>query len=180
MFRTGLVRHLPAAWQPKIHQLVRPIADGMRVAHAIPGIWDYIRKDERIDASLSLFSATSFDVVRSLPAQYSVVLANGTSQLLSRKILIDIYKRDLPVHPEGHHAWFVKSFHLLPGRSYDITITYDWVKHACFALDGVALPPDDHWLGDCHGLGRYAIHAVLSDGSGNQLEHLFIVQDLKS
>jgi hypothetical protein len=153
--------------------------DLKRIVRAVPGICDYIRKPDRVDCSLSLFAAASFDVTRSLLAEYSLDLANGTSQPLSCKILIEIYKCDRPVHPEGHYARFEKSLHLLPGKSCKIRLTYDWLKLAWFILDGVALPPDDLWRGYCNAPGRYAVQAVLFDGSGNQFENLCVIQELK-
>jgi hypothetical protein len=153
--------------------------DVRRIVHAIPIMCNDVCKQERIDCSISLFSAASFDALRSLPTEYSLVLANSTSQPLLRKILIDIYKRDRPVHPEGHYAWFARSFRLPPGKSCEIKLTYDWLGHARFILDGLALSPDGFWRGECNALGRYEVHAVLFDGGGNRSEDLFIVQDLK-
>jgi hypothetical protein len=153
--------------------------DARRIVRAIPVTWNDVREQERIDCSISLFSAASFDALRSLPAEYSLVLANSASQPLLRKILIDIYKRNCPIHPEGHFAWFDRSFLLPPGKSCEIKLTYDWLEHARFVLDGVALPPDSFWRGDCNAPGRYVVHAVLFDGGGNRSEDLFIVQGLK-
>jgi hypothetical protein len=153
--------------------------DARRIVRAIPIMWNNVRNRECIDCSISLFSAASFDVLRSVPAEYSLVLANSTSQPLLRRILIEIYKRNRPVHPEGYYAWFDKSFRLPPGESSEIRLTYDWLEHARFILKDIALPPDGFWRGDCNTPGRYAVHAVLFDGGGNRSEDLFIVQDLK-
>jgi hypothetical protein len=153
--------------------------DAKRIIRAFPVRWNDVRERECIDCSISLFCAASFDVLRSLPAEYSLVIANSTSRPLLRKIVIDIYKRDHPVHPEGHYAWFDRSFRLPAGKSCEIKFTYDWLEHAGFILDGVALPPDGFWRGDCNAPGRYAVHAVLVDGGGNRSEDLFVVQDLK-
>jgi hypothetical protein len=153
--------------------------DARRIVRAIPVMWNDVREQERIDCSISLFSAASFVAVPSLTTEYFLVLANDTSQPLLRKILIDIYKCNRPVHPEGHYAWFDRSFRLPPGKSCEIKLTYDWLGHARFILDGVALSPDGFWRGDCNAVGRYAVHAVLFDAGGNRSEELFIVQDLK-
>jgi hypothetical protein len=153
--------------------------DARRIARAFPAMWNDAREQECLDCSISLFSAASFDVRRSVPAEYLLVLANGTSQPRLCKILIDIYKRDRPVHPEGHYAWFERSFRLAPGRSCEIKLTYDWLEHAEFILDGAALPPDGFWRSDCSALGRYAVHAVALGGGGNRSEDVFIIQDLK-
>ena len=153
--------------------------DVKRIARAIPGIWDYVRKPDHVDCSISLFSAASFDALRSVPAEYSLAVANNTSRPLFRKILIDIYGHDHPVHPEGHYAWFEKTFFLLPGRSCEITLMYDWLELVSFTVDGAEFPPDDRWRGNNNALGRYAVHAVLFDGSGHHFEDLFILQDLR-
>jgi hypothetical protein len=152
--------------------------DAWRIVRAIPVMCHDVCKQERIDCSISLFSAASFDAVRSLPSKYSLVVTNNTSQPLLRKILIYIYKRNSPVHPEGHYASFDRSFRLAPGKSCEIKLTYDWVKHARFIFEGVALLPDNFWRGECNTPGRYAVHAALFEADGKRCENLFIVQDL--
>jgi hypothetical protein len=153
--------------------------DVKRVVRALPVMWNHVREPERLDCSISLFSAASIDARQSLQAEYFLVLANSMSQPLLCKLLLEIYKRDRPIHPEGHYAWFERSFRLAPGRSCEIKLTYDWLEHAEFIVDGAALPPDGFWRGDCNAVGRYAVHAVVFGGGSNRSEALFIVQDLK-
>jgi hypothetical protein len=161
------------------HVLFSVFHDVKQIVRAIPTMWKYLRQQERIDCSISLFSAASSDAFLSLPTEYSLVLANDTSRPLVRKILIDIYRRHRPVHPDGHYAWFHKTFRLLPRTSCVITVTYDWIDAVRFVLNGVALSPDGFWRGDCSAPGPYAVQAVLFDAADNHAELVFIIQDLK-
>ncbi|GEM_PF-1348754 len=138
----------------------------------------YLRENNEIKTSISLFSTSSRFVKEGEEAYYTIVLANGTLHDLLQKLVIDIYFKDNPVHPDGHYAYFTKEI-LIPSRmGCELHVKYDWKTMAHFVFDGVILKPDNVWRSECQMKGKYLIHAILSDLDGHPQEHLTLVQEL--
>jgi len=136
-----------------------------------------ISRDD-IPLSLSLFSAGSKSVRWGQDADYMVALINNTDKPIWVRLLIDIYFKNKPVHPEGHHAYFEKMVFIPPSVSQEIRFAYNWKDKGWFEIKGVTLDPDHIWKGDCKINGRYFVYAILQDNGGRIIDQLTIVQEV--
>jgi hypothetical protein len=109
---------------------------------------------------------------------YNLVLTNNTEGPRWLHVLIDIYKRDNAVHPEGHYAYFDKWVHVGEHASLPVSFSYDWANDATFEIEGVDLPADGVWRGDCRTSGLYEIKAILLSEDGSPRNALGVVQNL--
>jgi hypothetical protein len=144
----------------------------------IPVFIRFTREAEDIQVSISSFSTASHAVSKGHECTYEIVLANTTSVDRFQKLLIDIYAKDRPVHPEGHHAYFMKSCLITKRGSTILRFTYDWNDAASFYLDSVRLAPDMSWQGARTTEEKYLIRAVLFDINERPCEELTLVQSL--
>jgi len=134
-----------------------------------------LRDDQTV--RLSLFTSESLSIKKDGPSTYEVVLTNNTHKSLWVKLLIDIYSKDNPVHPEGHHAYFERRIFLEQKKAEKIIISYDWKKEMSFKIRGVLFAPEGHWYGNCDLKGKFLMHAVLVGKEGKHIDMLTIVQE---
>jgi len=138
----------------------------------------YARDVDNIETSISLFSTPSHIVGSERGCDYEVVIANATPSDCFQTLLIDIYLRDKPIHPDGHYAFFDKTILLRKRGNTTVRISYDWKDRATLLLEKAVVPPDHFWRGECNALEKYVIRATLFGTGGEPCEELTLVQKL--
>jgi hypothetical protein len=146
----------------------------------IMALGQYLTTPDDVRASISVFSAKSGAVRAGEPTQYEIKLVNNTRQHCWLKLIVDIYLKENPVHPEGHRAYFAKAVFATSRAIQNVVFIYDWQEKAAFAIDGVLLPVDDAWFGLCKAKETYLVRAILRSMEGNLFEDLLLVQRLVS
>lgn len=147
----------------------------------ITGITALIRhflSSDDISTSLSLFSSSSILAKEGKESNYEITLANNTASPCWARLLIDIYLKNNPVHPEGHRAYFEKKIFITSRENQRIKISYNWKDKTIFEINGVSLNPDNVWRGECETKGKYFVKAVLLNEEGKPFDQLTIVQNV--
>lgn len=139
----------------------------------------YAFTKDNISVCLSLFSAESAEAKSGVPNEYEVLLMNNGDRSLVVKLLIDVYLRTNPVHPDGHHGYFEKMIFLSPHKMHPVMFVHDWISRSSFKLEDVSFEPDNGWRGDCRAPGVYSLSAVLLGSEGKPLDRLMLIQELK-
>lgn len=151
------------------------------LGRTISGIINFARyslSDENVPVSLSLFASASFQTETGRECRYDISIANNTPQGLWTNLLLDIYQKDNPTHPEGHYAYYEKKVYLQAQASQKIKIIYDWEKPMLFDIDGTVFSPDNSWRGSIKEKGKYLLHAILKAEDGNLIEQLTLIQEV--
>jgi len=154
------------------------IGDLRRVISGIINFARYSLSDEKVPVSLSLLSSASFKTEAGRECRYDVSMANNTPQGLWTNLLLDIYQKDNPAHPEGHYAYYEKRVYLQARASQKIKIIYDWEKPPLFDIDGTVFSPDNSWRGSLNAEGKYIINAILKGEENIFIEQLTLIQEL--
>ena len=140
-------------------------------------LWYSISKD-KIKLSLSLFTTTSPVVRQGRHCPYNISICNVSEQNAWVRLIIDIYLKENPVHPEGHYGCFEKAIFMRAHQSLSLRIIYDWDEYASIYIDDVSFEPDVFWSGDCQFKGKYLVKALLLDKTGEAFSELSLVQNL--
>ena|SRR5947209_3087052 len=154
--------------------------DRKKIITGLHSLWRYCRTRDDISLSLSRFSSDSALAKEGGLNCYECLVANNTTQHRWVKLLIDIYLKDYPVHPEGHYAYLAKRIYVRSGECQAIELRYNWNDRGSFSLNGMVLPPDDLWRGGCRAQKQYVVKALLLDDGGEIYEDLQIVQSLSA
>jgi hypothetical protein len=138
----------------------------------------HLKASDEAAVSLSRFSAASASVRQGETAAYQIKLLNQSQAHLWLGLVVDIYSRENPVHPDGHHAYFRKEL-FVPGRaSRELAFHYNWRDLAAFVIDGIAFAPDSAWFGPCRAPAGYLVRAQLHSEEGDLVEELQLLQRL--
>lgn len=139
---------------------------------------EHFKASEPVTLSLSQFLAESASVRKGRTAAYQVKLVNNSKEHLWLGLLVDIYLKENPIHPEGHHGYFSKEI-LVPSRSsQEVAFHYNWRELAVFVIDGISFPPDSTWFGPCSMPASYLVRAQLYSEGGDLVEELPLLQRL--
>lgn len=152
--------------------------DTKRIFSGLFSLLRYIFEREEISLSLSLFSTDSQNSRMGETSTYELILVNNSNNTLWARVLLDFYKKDNPVHPDGHLAYFEKKVLVKKRTNEKIVMYFNWQNDARFEIDGVISGPDGTWHGNCELSGTYNVFAVLLNETGNQLETLTIIQSI--
>jgi hypothetical protein len=156
-----------------------PLSNDMDKALAgILALGQYLGTPDDVRASIAVLSAKSGAVRSGEPSKYEIKLVNNTRQHCWLNLIVDIYLKENPIHPEGHHAYFAKAVFVASRAIQNVVFIYDWQEKAAFAIDGVLIPVDDAWFGPCKAQKTYLVRAILRSMEGNQFEDLLLVQHL--
>lgn len=155
------------------------LIDVWKVFRGFCSIIRYIIFKERITASLSSFSAEEGYVNFYKTNIYKIKFLNNACEPKWFDLVIDIYYKDNPVHPEGHYAYFSKKVFAGKLESKTMLFSYDWQNNALFFIDNISLPPDNQWIGNCTKQGFYHVKIILKNMSNNFIvDELFITQEM--
>ena len=154
------------------------IGDFKRIIYGIINLARYSLSDEKVPVSLSLFSSASFKTETGRECHYDISIANSAPQGLWINLLLDIYQKDNPIHPEGHYAYYEKSVYLQAQASQKIKIMYDWKKPPLFDIDGTVFSPDNSWRGSLNVEGKYIINAILKGEENIFIEQLTLIHEV--
>ena len=138
----------------------------------------YIIEREEISLSLSLFSTDSQNSQIGKTSAFELTLANNSNKDLWSRVLLDFYRKDNPIHPDGHLAYFEKKVFVKNRTNQKIVMYYNWQEDARFEIDGFISEPDSTWHGKCEVSGKYQVFAVLLNETGKTLETLTIIQSI--
>lgn len=138
-----------------------------------------VRDPDPVTLSMSLFLASSATVKEGMPAKYQIALANMTQQHKLCKLVIDLYLKDDPTHPQGHYGFFEKMVVLEKLTGTAVDIEYDWDKAATVTINGAFAGSAVMWRGPCSRPGTYRVSALLFDHSGSKIEDLYVIQELR-
>ncbi|MFI5251115.1 MAG: hypothetical protein ACHQQQ_01675 [Bacteroidota bacterium] len=161
-----------------IHKVKAVASDFIKVISRTRDLIRYAREVDSVPASISIFSCDKPTVRLNQISEYRLILANNSPQDFYVKILIDIYRKEHPVHPEGHFAYFSKSLYLPKMQPLTITVAYDWNREACIVIDDAQCSPEEFWRGTVSEKGVYYINASLYHGGDKSLERLMLAQEL--
>ena len=139
----------------------------------------YCFSKDDITLALSLFSANSFIVRCGSTYTYEVIIVNNTDRDIGLKLMLDIYLKSNPVHPEGHYAYYVKNIFIKTHEVKHVDFSYNWENHAQFVIDGTVAQSDDLWRGICAVKGMYCVHALLLNEQHTCIDKLTIIQHLE-
>jgi len=138
----------------------------------------YIFEREEISLSLSLFSTDSHNSQIGKTSAFELTLANNSNEDLWGRILFDFYRKDNPIHPDDHLAYFEKKVFVKNRTNQKIVMHYNWQEDARFEIDGVISEPDSTWHGNGEVSGKYQVFAVLLNETGKTVETLTIIQSI--
>ena len=139
----------------------------------------YAWKRECIHSSLSLLTSDTNIVSRGELTRYELVILNADSRSSWVTLLLDICWKQNPSHPSRHYGFFEKKLFLGSYTAQTIIAKYDWQSHAVFEMEGMEIPPDKIWIGNCDKKGWYRIQSILLDERRNTIEKLSICQELR-
>jgi hypothetical protein len=154
------------------------IHDTKLIFSKLPNLVRYARDIDSISSSISIFSAETNKVKFGEIQKYHLIILNNTNTNEFYKLVIDIYFKDNPVHPQGHYTFFEKNILLPPKSNEAIKLYFNWNQTAVFIVQDVPLVPDSFWRGDCKLPGRYYVRALLYNTKHDLVEELFLVQEL--
>ena len=138
----------------------------------------HLKREDEVDISLALFLARSASVRKGETAEYALKLVNNSKENVWLGLLVDIYARENPVRPQGHHAYFRKEI-FVPGRSSrELAFHYNWQDTAAFVVDAVPFAPDNAGFGPYHETARYLIWARLYRERTELIEEHLLLQQL--
>lgn len=152
--------------------------DTKRILSGFFALLRYIIEREEISLSLSLFSTDSQNSQIGKTSAFELTLANNSNEDLWARVLLDFYRKDNPIHPDGHRAYFVKKVFVKNRTSQKIVMHYNWQEDARFEIDGVISAPDSTWHGNAEVSGKYQVFAVLLNETGKTVETLTIIQSI--
>jgi len=154
------------------------LRDIKQIIHDIGLLIKYCFSRDEISLVLSLLSVNSFIATPGIISNYEVQITNNTSQETMIKLVLDIYLKSNPQHPEGHYSYFAKNIIMPAYKSKLIMITYNWVDKVQFTFDNYSGNPDDFWQGSCDEKETYIVKALLIDSQGTSRDILTINQQL--
>ena len=152
--------------------------DTKRIFSGFFALLRYIFEREEISLSLSLFSTDSQNSQIGKTSAFELTLANNSNEDLWGRVLLDFYRKDNPIHPDGHLAYFEKKVFVKNRTNQKIVMHYNWQEDARFEIDGVISAPDSTWHGNGEVSGKYQVFAVLLNETGKTLETLTIIQSI--
>ena len=155
------------------------LSDLRRIVGGFVTFVQYLRTRD-FDVGLDRLSAASTVAVRGQQNRYVVTISSARIDPLEVTLILDIYPVDCPSHPVGHYACFSKRLKAPSRASAEVEVQYDWLTRASFAVDEIALPPDDFWKGTLDRPANYSVNAVLVDQHGNRLDFVTVYQELTS
>ena len=155
--------------------ILRDAGDVIRGLFAV--LWYAISKD-KIKLSLSLFITTSPVVRCGHRYPYNISICNASDQEAWVRLIIDIYSKEKPVHPDGHYSYFEKTVFVRAQQSQTIKIIYDWKDYVRIDIEDISFDADVFWSGDCQFKGKYLVKALLLNKSGEAFSELSLVQNL--
>lgn len=138
----------------------------------------FLSRDE-IPVDLSLFSTNTGVIEKGKFCKYEIIIANNDLQHLWVRLLIDIYLKSNPHHPEGHYAYFEKRIFVKSHESQSVEFYYNWDNNVLFNIDGISMNPDTTWKGSCKTKDKYFVHALLLNEEGNLFNRLTVIQELR-
>jgi hypothetical protein len=163
----------------KLPQTSRMYQDAKRTRNGLRAMREYGRTADDFNFGISLFAAGSLHARVGQPSHWRIELANAARQHRWVRLLLDIYLKDHPVHPDGHYAYFEKKVFVPARAQQPVVVRYDWQQAPELVIDGVALGPDDYWRGDCAAAGAYLVKAVLLSDAGKAFDEYALVQRLQ-
>jgi hypothetical protein len=152
--------------------------DTKRIFSGLFALLSYVYVREEISLSLSLFSTDSQNSQIGKTSVFELTLANNSREDLRARVLFDFYRKDNPIHTDGHLAYFEKKVFVKNRASQKIVMHYNWQEDARFEIDGVISAPDSTWRGSGEVSGKYRVFAVLLDETGKTVETLTIIQSI--
>jgi hypothetical protein len=161
-----------------ISQFKVVLQDIIRIFSGACALISYCFSKDNIPVALSQFSTESFFVIPGNTYSYDLHICNDTGTNAAVKLLVDIYAKELPVHPEGHYAYYSKNIYLTAHESKHLVVSYNWIDSFAIRIDELSHMPDDSWRGTCRQKGAYLIQAILLNEHGQRLDGLSIVQQL--
>ncbi len=146
------------------------------------GLWhtiNYARRNERIYASISLFTSDTTTAKKGELSCYKIIIYNQHCVPILVNLVMDIYKKEYQIYPEDHYACFEKKLYLRSNAVETIIIKYDWMSNAVVEIDGVDVSADKIMKWACGMDGWYQVQASLFDEGHNIIEKLCICQELR-
>ncbi len=159
-------------------QLKTALKDLEKIFRGSVALLRYCCRKDNIPVAISLFSTESFSVIPGTTSRYELHMVNDTDFSSAVNLLLDIYAKDLQVHPDGHYAYYTKQVVLHAHESKCVVINYNWRDSFAICIDGESHLPDSSWRGTCRKTGAYIIHAILLNDQNQRLDGLSIVQQL--
>ena len=138
----------------------------------------HLKCKEEVAISLALFRARSASVRKGEIAEYAFKLVNNSKEHLWLGLLVGIYPRENPVHPQGHHAYFRKEIFVPSRSSQELAFHYNWRDSAAFIIDAIPFAPDSGWFGPYDEPARYLVCARLYGADAEPIEELPLLQRL--
>lgn len=136
----------------------------------------HLRKSERVDVGLGMFSARAALASPGQPQQYDLSIANACAETRDIMLRVDIHAAPSSSPDDGHLARLATRLAVGPRSLCRVEIHYDWVAKGWFVVDGATCRPDTLWRGEIQPTPLCSVRSVIYDEDGRQLDGLTIYQ----
>jgi hypothetical protein len=160
-------------------KLYRNYTELRRLFRGVRTLQAHCTTPDHVPLSISLLRAPGAEVAEGEVMNYELVLANSTGEHQWAKVVVDIYNKKDPSHPNGHFGYFSKRIFLRARQAQKVAMVFNWSEAAWFAIDGVNLAPDGIWIGSCRKSGIYWFKALLFAADNQPAEELVLAQNFR-